>query len=292
MPSLKGGRKTRTGLFRDDNVPYLSCEKGISNNPHPGCGKRKWPRLSNAHSRSCVTSRPYVFADANAYMSRPNPFQTGIDLLAKGNVKESILAFEAEVQKNSDNSDAWLSLGLAHAENDEDIKAIIALNRAVNCDPENLDALLALGVSHTNELEQSHALRHLRDWITRHPQHRGAVPPAAADQPGKPSHELQREVVQMFEAAARARPDDGEIHTVLGVLYNLSYEYPRAVESFREALRVNPSDYAMWNKLGATLANSMRCPTKSMIPHALTVLVTSICIPHPPKIPPINSDEK
>ena len=35
------------------------------------------------------------------------------------------------MQENPDNSDAWLALGLAHADNDEDVKAIIALNRAV-----------------------------------------------------------------------------------------------------------------------------------------------------------------
>lgn len=76
-----------------------------------------------------ISDRPYIFSDANAYMSRANPFQSGVDLLAQGNVRESVMAFEAEIQKNPENSDAWLSLGLAHAENDEDIKAIIALNR-------------------------------------------------------------------------------------------------------------------------------------------------------------------
>ena len=78
-----------------------------------------------------LSARPYVFKEVNPYMSRNNCFQSGVDALMQGNVVEAINAFEAEVQKEPENSDAWLSLGLAHAENDEDVKAIIALNRAV-----------------------------------------------------------------------------------------------------------------------------------------------------------------
>jgi peroxin-5 len=36
-----------------------------------------------------------------------------------GRIKEAILAFEAELQVNDENSEAWRMLGLCHAENDE-----------------------------------------------------------------------------------------------------------------------------------------------------------------------------
>ncbi|KAJ1468182.1 hypothetical protein T484DRAFT_1856216 [Baffinella frigidus] len=172
------------------------------------------------------------------------------------------MALEAEVQQDPDNSDAWLTLGLAHAENDEDGKAIVALNRAVQADatwsdaadPTSLDALLALGVSHTNELEQATALTHLRTWITKHPEYAALCPRQAPEtsETLHSTHALQREVQEIFTRVVQLRPDDAELHTVLGVLFNLSYEYGKA------AIRVSPEDYTLWNKLGATLANSMR----------------------------------
>lgn len=66
------------------------------------------------------------------------------------------------------------------------------------------------------------------------------------------------QVATYFNDAAKMSPDDADVHIVLGVLYNLSREYDRAIESFQTALKLKPRDYSLWNKLGATQANSVQ----------------------------------
>lgn len=63
-------------------------------------------------------------------------------------------------------------------------------------------------------------------------------------------------MAEAFLEANRVAPEDPQVLTVLGVLFNLSREYDRAIESFKKALSLNSSDYSLWNKLGATQANS------------------------------------
>lgn len=62
----------------------------------------------------------------------------------------------------------------------------------------------------------------------------------------------------MFLNALSIRPDDADLHTVLGVLYHISSDFDKAIEAFKNAVKLKPDDAALWNKLGATQANSSR----------------------------------
>ncbi|KAI4975146.1 hypothetical protein ZWY2020_048753 [Hordeum vulgare] len=194
----------------------------------------------------------FMFFEMNPYVGHPNPMQEGQELFRKGLLSEAALALEAEVLKNPDNAEGWRLLGATHAENDDDQQAIAAMLRAQEANPTNLEVLLSLGVSHTNELEQGEALRYLSRWLQNHPKYGGIVPPHQTDSPYGP------DVVRLFNEAAQMSPEDADVHIVLGVLYNLSREYDKAIASFKTALQLKPQDYSLWNKLGATQANSIQ----------------------------------
>lgn len=66
------------------------------------------------------------------------------------------------------------------------------------------------------------------------------------------------QVAKLFNEAAQISPEDADVHIVLGVLYNLSREFDKAIASFQMALKLKPRDYSLWNKLGATQANSVQ----------------------------------
>ncbi|CAL4999593.1 unnamed protein product [Urochloa decumbens] len=209
-------------------------------------------QLSSFKQSSGASRGVYVFSEMNPYVGHPNPMQEGQELFRKGLLSEAVLALEAEVMKNPNNSEGWRLLGVTQAENDDDQQAIAAMMCAQEANPTNLEVLLALGVSHTNELEQGEALRYLYRWLQNHPKYGGLALPQSTDSPYGP------DVVRLFNEAAQMSPEDADVHIVLGVLYNLSREYDKAIASFKTALQLKPQDYSLWNKLGATQANSVQ----------------------------------
>ncbi|KAF8099138.1 hypothetical protein N665_0251s0059 [Sinapis alba] len=194
----------------------------------------------------------YVFSDMNPYVGHPDPMKEGQELFRKGLLSEAALALEAEVMKNPENAEGWRLLGVTHAENDDDQQAIAAMMRAHEADPSNLEVLLALGVSHTNELEQATALKYLYGWLRNHPKYGAIAPPELADSL------YHADITTLFTEASQMNPEDADVHIVLGVLFNLSREFDRAMTSFQTALQLKPNDYSLWNKLGATQANSVQ----------------------------------
>ncbi|KAL6073868.1 Peroxin-5 [Balamuthia mandrillaris] len=195
----------------------------------------------------------YEFQSNNPYSGQPaeEAFRKGIALFDRGELAESILAFEAVAQQEPTNTEAWRRLGEAHAENDRDDRAIMALTKAVQVDPANLSALLSLAVSCTNDSYRDQALNALKSWLQNNPRYKDL----SAQWNGETSLET---VTDMFIEAAQQSPTqpDENVHIALGLLFNLSQDYEKAIDCFRTALQQRQEDYQLWNKLGATLANS------------------------------------
>lgn len=201
----------------------------------------------------------YIFQEKNPYEQKLDPFEEGLKLMKDGNLTEAVKAFEAACKYDSTRAIAWRFLGKCSADNENEQNAIAAFHNCLEHDPYDLESLLQLGVSYTNDLKQQEALTFLRRWIENHPDYsqsvKKIVPKKNMDKFYIGSKENQETVIEMFHQASQLQPSDHQVHTVLGVLYNLTCEYDKAIYHFKHAIMKEPKDPSLWNKLGATQAN-------------------------------------
>uniref|UniRef100_T1ISD1 Peroxisomal targeting signal 1 receptor n=1 Tax=Strigamia maritima TaxID=126957 RepID=T1ISD1_STRMM len=207
----------------------------------------------------------YKFEDNNPAIEHPSPFEAGLEKLKEGNLPSAILLFEAAVQRDPAHTQAWHYLGTTHAENEQDPQAIAALKRCLDLDPVNLTAWMAIAVSYTNESYQEQACHALESWMGVHPQYKHLADstnaaPGNANVSSIMNKELYQRILNMYLAAAQLNSvePDPDVQCGLGVLLNLSGDYDKAVDCFHAALNMRPNDALLWNRLGATLANSNR----------------------------------
>ncbi|KAK5174387.1 Peroxisomal membrane signal receptor PTS1 [Saxophila tyrrhenica] len=216
----------------------------------------------------------YMFEENNVFKDVPNAFEEGQKILREGgNLSLAALAFESAVQREPEFVDAWVALGQAQAQNEKEAPAIRALEQALKLDPDNLDSLMGLSVSYTNEGYDSLAYRTLERWVgVRYPS-LGVKPRGLGEDEEMgftDRHILHEKVTNLFLEAAQMNPDgenvDVDVQVGLGVLFYGSEDYDKAVDCFTAALnsaqhgvmKREGEEHLLWNRLGATLANSGR----------------------------------
>ncbi|KAF8320909.1 TPR-like protein [Clavulina sp. PMI_390] len=190
-------------------------------------------------------------------------------------ISQSVLQTEALVQRSPEDAGLWFQLGVKQQENEQEDKAVEALQKALQLDPTHAAALLALAVSQTNENNRVGALEAIEQWIdiqgrgeyadaiSRHRALNGEVKKeleAGASMRGQMAAR-QKDLLECLMTMARMSPDgaiDADVQIALGILLNSSEDYDMAKDCFQSALSVRPDEPQLYNRVGATLANSGR----------------------------------
>lgn len=260
------------GVWRDIEMRFDNSEEATHlSDPHP------WDDFDTLNTHHGNFRDPqlgdYMFEDENVYRAVGDPFSEGVKIIQEGgNLSLAALAFEAAVQQEPSHIEAWTMLGSSQAQNEKEAPAIRAFEQALKLDPSNPDALMGLAISYTNEGYDTTAFRTLERWLsTKYPQ---IISPEELSQPTDigftDRKELHEKITNFFICAAQLSPDgehmDPDVQVGLGVLFYGFEAYDKAVDCFSAALASTESGttnqrqqiYLLWNRLGATLANSGR----------------------------------
>ncbi|GAA6052227.1 hypothetical protein JCM3770_000806 [Rhodotorula araucariae] len=221
----------------------------------------------------------YAFAHNNPYVHSASTHHhahhaAGNDLSSALNERhESLLQREADVQRDPTNASAWLELGLKQQQNEREELAIAALKQAIELDASIAGgaAHLALAVSFTNEGRRGEAYAEIDRWIdtlalssqgayaNEIAQYRGLFGAKLPDTMSDRHTYLSNLLIRLAQSRAEqvgAAGVDADVQVALGVLFNSSEEYEKAGDCFEAALSVRPDDPLLFNRLGATFANS------------------------------------
>lgn len=217
--------------------------------------------------------KEYKFDDNNPMMDIENALAKGKTFLDNGDIPSAVLCFEVAVKQEPENAEAWQLLGTSQAENEKDPNAIAALKRSLELNPNNLKVLMSLAISYTNESYQNQALKMLNQWMKINPKYSNLVEGGVGDEAAGVEEiassrirgmelELTQELfLRAVHQNAATSEFDVDVQEALGVLFNLSSEYDKAVDCFQTAVQMAPENAKLWNRLGASFANGNK-PTE------------------------------
>ncbi|KAK0056878.1 peroxisomal targeting signal 1 receptor [Biomphalaria pfeifferi] len=277
--------KSLTEKWEEEFADFTAAAQSNSDTEFWDRLQKQWEEVKDDSGHPWLTEytsskvfKDYEFEADNHLIDHENAFEEGKKKLEHGDIPNAVLLFEAAVQKEPSNELAWQYLGTTQAENEQELKAIAALRKCLELNPVNLTAWMALAVSYTNESYGSHACHALKSWLAYNPRYSSLIQGQLPAQPSELTfmsrqrypNELfhfadfsaeHEQIRELYLSAARISAEtqiDPDVQCGLGVLFNLSGEYDKAVECFGLALQVRPRDALLWNKYGATLANGNR----------------------------------
>lgn len=211
--------------------------------------------------------KEYKFDDNNPMGDIENALEKGKTFLQNGDIPSAVLCFEVAVKQEPNNAEAWQLLGTSQAENEKDPNAIAALKKSLELNPNNQGVLMALAISYTNESYQNQALKMLNQWIRINPKYSGLISGGTDEEAARIEEiassrirgmelELTQELfLRAVQQNATSSDFDVDVQEALGVLFNLSSEYDKAVDCFQTAVQMAPDNAKLWNRLGASYAN-------------------------------------
>lgn len=226
----------------------------------------QWERdfAKYASTRAHFGDYKFEDEDQNQFLNMKDAYEIGLELMENGaKLSEAALAFEAAIQQDKSHIGAWLKLGEVQTQNEKEIAGIAALEKCLELNPENSEALMTLAISYINEGYDNAAFATLERWIsTKYP---NVAEQARQQNPSindEDRFSLNKRVTDLFMKAAQLSPDtasmDPDVQMGLGVLFYANEDFDKTIDCFKAALSIKPDDPILWNRLGASLANSNR----------------------------------
>jgi len=256
--------------FQQENAEYKSYWETVNAGPFHSHSStddyQSWGRLQADWDQFEATATgikeiiQYQFQEKNPYLLSDSSTTQHhrMHVMGLSELSESVLQLEAAVQRDLDNAFTWFELGVKQQENEREQKALQALERSVELDPSHLPTWLALAISHTNEGDRTGTYDAIRQWVNRNERYR-FISDQYPDDLNSSITERYARLIQCLIAMARGETNgeiDADVQVALAVLLNSEEAYGKAQDCFRTALAVRPQDWVLYNRVGATMANS------------------------------------
>ncbi|EMD37853.1 hypothetical protein CERSUDRAFT_114497 [Gelatoporia subvermispora B] len=249
-------RHSEIGRRYTDVTMDSSSSAAIDLTSAQGAQQAEWDRLQNdwdSFEATATGIRPaayYRFQTNNPYLSGHLRRTTDVNMTRH----DSVLEMEAAVQRDINNAVKWCTLGVKQQENEREQKAVHALRRAVELDPTYARAWLALAISYTNEGHRSDAYQAVGEWVSHNANYSTIVARFRDATGSLPLDSLMPCLISIAQNDIEAI--DADVQVALAVLLNTEEDYAKARDCFMTALAVRPDDWQLYNRVGATLANS------------------------------------